>query len=363
MISFVSALCKQCIPGEYECLDQNMGFCTFEGILNKIECPINTKCVKISDSIMCTKENSTSAHIEIYNSNPLRVLKRILGLARHHQLEPCGDTGKSNLDATKSDNYSEVTQSPDAIKNSLNRDQNKHYPSGNSPQEPIDNKPSYTGNDKLNEKPKNPLNPNSSGGKSSANKIITSEQLIKAMRENNFNPPAENIDAIIIETNAAFEDPDMAAMFLGQCAFESDGFVKREETGCEKNECMSMYSTGGASGKSYHGRGFIQLSHAENYKLASQDLGYGNQLWDKPERVSEDPILSARVSTWYWNTRVMKYPGVNTRNQFGLTTKAINGTVECKGQNVDKSKKRYQLYKSIAQNMGLKTLVDESGCY
>lgn len=183
------------------------------------------------------------------------------------------------------------------------------------------------------------------------------------MKTQNYNPNQSYLNVVVKQTNSHFKDKEMAAMFLAQLAHESGGFVYIEEIACKNTGCPGQYGTG-APGKSYHGRGFIQLSWPDNYKNASKDLGMGDKLYQNPELVAKDPDIAMKVSIWYWDKKVATAPGVSQKKQFGLTTKAINGELECKNNsNIDKSKKRYQLYKAIAKKMGIKNIASESGCY
>ena len=193
---------------------------------------------------------------------------------------------------------------------------------------------------------------------------VTSEQVFEAMSKQNFNPKQEYVDAVVNVTNEGFDDLNMAAMFLAQLAHESGGFEHIEEIDCKgSTKCADQYGgSEGAPGKSYHGRGFIQLSWPANYKAAGEALGMGDELFNNPDLVCEDPELGAKVSLWFWKENVENAPGVS-ENHFGATTKAINGALECTGSNVDKSKKRYEIYKAVAEVLGVSNLADESGCY
>lgn len=197
---------------------------------------------------------------------------------------------------------------------------------------------------------------------SSGGQIISADKLTAALKENGMSPNSQYLEAIVKSTNSHFKDKEMAAMYLAQLAHESGGFMHLEEIAC-KNGCPGQYGTG-AAGKSYHGRGFIQLSWPDNYKQASQALGMGDKLYQQPELVSKDVDIAVKVSEWFWDNRVATAQGVKDKKQFGLTTKAINGALECKGNaNIDKSKKRYAIYKSIAKAMGITNPASESGCY
>ncbi len=73
------------------------------------------------------------------------------------------------------------------------------------------------------------------------------------------------------------------------------GLYYTEEQGCSGGRC-AVYNTGGTSpyhpapGKSYYGRGPLQLSYAYNYGLAGAQLGL--PLLEKPELVSHDGVIA-----------------------------------------------------------------------
>lgn len=180
------------------------------------------------------------------------------------------------------------------------------------------------------------------------------------MKQMSFSPNADYVKAMVSKVNAKIKDLNEAAMLLAQCGHESGGYQHIEEIACAGKVC-SQYGMG-APGKSYHGRGFIQLSLPANYKAASQALGLGDELYNTPEKVSEDPNLGADVSIWFWMTNVANVPGVK-ENHFGAATKAINGELECKGGNTAQSKKRYDIYKALVKTLNISNPADESGCY
>lgn len=49
-----------------------------------------------------------------------------------------------------------------------------------------------------------------------------------------------------------------------------------------------------SNGNSYYGRGYVQLTHADNYKKMSKHLGMGDALFDKPDKVME-PKTGAQI--------------------------------------------------------------------
>jgi len=238
--------------------------------------------------------------------------------------------------------------------------------SSGKPSEPSSSAPSSTPSSASSGTDSKSKDSASSGGKDSSSssggggQIITAEKLNAAMKASGFSPNSKYVEALVKGVNSKYKDKEMAAMMLAQFAHESGGFAHLEEIAC-KSGCAGQYGKG-APGKSYHGRGFIQLSWPDNYKKASQALGMGDKLYINPEQVSSDVDIAVKTSFWFWDTNVSKAPGVSEK-KFGATTKAINGALECKGSNVDKSKKRYAIYKNVAKEMGITKLASESGCY
>jgi putative chitinase len=72
-------------------------------------------------------------------------------------------------------------------------------------------------------------------------------------------------------------------------------------------------------GEKFHGRGFIQLTGRDNYRMASQALGI--DLLKHPE-LAERPDVAAKIAIWYWQTRVKPY--INNFNDTKAVTKKIN---------------------------------------
>jgi predicted chitinase len=72
-------------------------------------------------------------------------------------------------------------------------------------------------------------------------------------------------------------------------------------------------------GERYHGRGFIQLTGRDNYRMASDALGI--DLLNKPELAAR-PDIAAKVAVWYWNTRVK--PGIKNFADTKAVTQKIN---------------------------------------
>ncbi|WP_438712583.1 glycoside hydrolase family 19 protein [Aquimarina muelleri] len=107
------------------------------------------------------------------------------------------------------------------------------------------------------------------------------------------------------------------------------------------------------AGKSYKGRGPIQLSYNYNYGPASEFIfGDKQVLLDNPEKVIEDAALAFQTAIWFWMTPQYPKPSAHnvmvnkwvpndldkTKNRvpgLGMTVNIINGGVEC-GQGTEK---------------------------
>lgn len=152
------------------------------------------------------------------------------------------------------------------------------------------------------------------------------------------------------------------AAFLAQISHETTGgwpaapdgpyawglcFV--EEVGCQNNGCPQYCDAGNAQypcapGKTYHGRGAIQLSWNYNYGQAGDALGV--DLLSDPDLVKTDSKLAIQTAMWFWMTEQAPKPSAHdvmvgawqpsAQDEalgrlpgFGMTTNIINGGLEC----------------------------------
>jgi predicted chitinase len=122
------------------------------------------------------------------------------------------------------------------------------------------------------------------------------------------------------------------AQFMAQTNHESWDFSRLKEKGMGKGYFAKKYDPKYAprtakilgnkqkgDGEKYHGRGFIQLTGRDNYRMAQDALKI--PLLQQPE-LAERPDIAAKIAVWYWQTRVK--PHVNNFNDTRAVTQKIN---------------------------------------
>ena len=77
-------------------------------------------------------------------------------------------------------------------------------------------------------------------------------------------------------------------------------------------------------GKTYHGRGPIQLSWNYNYARCGAEIGI--DLLNNPDLVSTDSAISFITALWFWMTSC--HDAIRNSG-FGMTISIINGGIEC----------------------------------
>jgi hypothetical protein len=138
------------------------------------------------------------------------------------------------------------------------------------------------------------------------------------------------------------------------------GLYYTEELGCGDGHCQQYNSENGGPykavpGKTYYGRGPIQLSYPYNYGQAGADLNL--PLLVHPELVSHDGVVAFRTALWFWMREDDGEPSCHAvmtgkwqptaedqrlgrRPGFGMTINIINGNVECHTSSPEGRKER-----------------------
>jgi len=129
-----------------------------------------------------------------------------------------------------------------------------------------------------------------------------------------FNKKQKELQSYIFKKakGRGYEGPELAH-FMGQVAIETDYFKTLEEYGPGKDRY--------GGGKRYKGRGFLQLTHKDNYEAAGKALNYAG-LADDPDLVL-DRELAADTSFWFWETNVR--PAVKDFSNTDKVTRIVNG--------------------------------------
>jgi len=123
------------------------------------------------------------------------------------------------------------------------------------------------------------------------------------------------------------------------------GLCFKEEITPQSNYCDSTNNEWPCyPGKSYHGRGPIQLSWNYNYGPAGKALGFDGL--KNPEIVSNNSLVAFETALWFWMTEQNPKPSchdvmtgryvpttadleANRTVGYGLVTNIINGGLEC----------------------------------
>ncbi|KAK7367222.1 hypothetical protein VNO80_09231 [Phaseolus coccineus] len=121
-------------------------------------------------------------------------------------------------------------------------------------------------------------------------------------------------------------------------------------------------------GKSYYGRGPLQLTHNYNYDLAGNALKL--DLINNPDLVAQEAVISFKAAIWYWMTPQSNKPSchevitnawtpsatdmaANRVPGYGVITNIINGRFECGNGPTSSSDNRIGFYKSFCDILGL----------
>lgn len=151
------------------------------------------------------------------------------------------------------------------------------------------------------------------------------------------------------------------------------GLYFTQEVGCEMGACTWYCDPSNAQypcapGKTYHGRGPIQLSWNYNYGQAGDALAL--PLLTDPDLVTSDGTVAFRTGVWFWVTSQPPKPschdvmtGLWTPSAqdmaqgrlpgFGMTINIINGGIECNQPTSAGVEDRVAFYQRYAQMLGV----------
>lgn len=154
---------------------------------------------------------------------------------------------------------------------------------------------------------------------------------------------------------------------------ESWGLYFIQEVGCEMGACTWYCDNSNvkypcAPGKTYHGRGPIQLSWNYNYGFAGEALGL--PLLTNPDLVTSDGTVAFKTGVWFWTTPQAPKPSCHDVMTgkwtpsgadmaaarvpgFGMTINIINGGLECSMPTNAKVEDRVKFYTRYTQLIGV----------
>ncbi|OKH30664.1 hypothetical protein NIES2119_30540 [[Phormidium ambiguum] IAM M-71] len=177
-----------------------------------------------------------------------------------------------------------------------------------------------------------------------------------------------------------------AAAFLANIAHETTGgwdtapggryawglyFI--QEVGCENGNCTQYCDPSNSRypcvpGKTYHGRGPIQLSWNYNYGQVGEALGIN--LLANPDLITSDGTIAFQTALWFWMTPQAPKPSCHAvmtggwkpspndasmgrAPGFGMTINIINGGLECSIPTNSKVSDRVGFYERFCQMLGV----------
>jgi predicted chitinase len=153
------------------------------------------------------------------------------------------------------------------------------------------------------------------------------------------------------------------AAFLANAAHETGDLVYIEEI-ARGQYCQPSAACPCQGGKSYYGRGPIQLSWNYNYCAAGAALGL--DLRADPDLVARSAKVAWQTGLWFWMTQsgagyMPPHTAVTNGSGFGETIRSINGSLECGGRNPGQVNSRIERYRRYSQILGVAP-GDKLGC-
>ena len=165
-----------------------------------------------------------------------------------------------------------------------------------------------------------------------------------------------------------------AAAFLANISHETGSLQYIEELRCIPNGCGDEYCDRNntqypcQAGRSYHGRGPMQLSWNYNYGAAGQALGL--DLLNNPDLVKTDGAVAFSTALWFWMTPQPPKPSCHEvmsglwnpspddanagrKPGFGMTINIINGGLECGRPTDERVERRVNFYRQFCEMLGV----------
>lgn len=156
-------------------------------------------------------------------------------------------------------------------------------------------------------------------------------------------------------TGSADQKKREVAAFLANVARETGELVYVEQI--QKDVlCSSSAKCPCEPGKSYYGRGPIQISWNYNYCSAGAALGY--DLRAQPELVAQNATIAWATGLWFWMTQhgagsFTPHDAIIGDHGFGETIRSINGDVECNGGSSEGVNSRVAFYQRFCTVLGV----------
>ncbi|CAN1236429.1 Chitinase 10 [Linum grandiflorum] len=140
------------------------------------------------------------------------------------------------------------------------------------------------------------------------------------------------------------------AAFLAQISHETTGLCFKEEVSPQGDYCDATNTQWPCvPGKSYKGRGPIQLSWNYNYGQAGRALGFDGLR--NPEIIANNSVIAFKTALWFWMTEQSPKPSCHDV----MVTNIINGGLECGVPNDGRVNSRIGFYRRYAQLFNVDT--------
>nr|CAB3487493.1 unnamed protein product [Digitaria exilis] len=138
------------------------------------------------------------------------------------------------------------------------------------------------------------------------------------------------------------------AAFFANAAHETGHFCYISEIDKSDSHCDPSFTQWPCvAGQKYYGRGPLQISWNFNYGPAGQSIGFDGL--GNPDAVAQDPVIAFKTALWFWMNNVH-----NVMPQgFGATIRAINGALECNGNNPAEMNDRVANYQQYCQQLSV----------